>query len=356
MRLKGSYTRDRRMTRTALCLRASVAMLLVGFGMHRDILPSAEEIRAAHARIATYVARTPLVRDRELSEQLGGDVLLKLECLQNGGSFKLRGALNAALTLSAAERDAGIVASSAGNHGIGIAMAAQRLGVRATIFVPSSAPSVKRDKIASLGVTVDASQPSYDAAEDAAKAFVSQTGATFVSPCTGRSLLAGAGTVALEILEERPDTATLVICVGGGGLVGGMGGFVRDAAPRVRVLGAQSIKTNAMALALAAGHAVDIPDEPTLCDGLAGRVDDEMFQQGQAALDDIATVAESDIADAIRYLHRQHGLTVEGSGAVGVAALRSGALRPTSFPVAVTISGANIERARWDALVRAGSQ
>ncbi|MBA3853845.1 MAG: threonine ammonia-lyase [Gemmatimonas sp.] len=319
--------------------------------MSPSVLPSADEIRAAHARIAPYVRHTRLVRDDALTQRLGGEVLLKLECEQHGGSFKLRGALNAALTLSPAEREAGIVASSAGNHGIGIAMAAQRLGIRATIFVPSSAPSVKRGKIASLGVSVDASQPSYDAAEDAAKAFAARTGATFVSPCTGRSLLAGAGTVALEIFEERPDVATLVICVGGGGLVGGMGGYVRDAAPQLRVLGAQSIKTNAMALALAAGHAIDIPDEPTLCDGLAGRVDDEMFQQGKAALDAIATVAEADVADAIRYLHRAHGLTVEGSGAVGVAALWSGALRPTAFPVVVTVSGANIERARWDALV-----
>ncbi len=324
--------------------------------MHERILPSAEEIRAAHTRIAPFVARTRLVHDAELSARVGGDVLLKLECEQHGGSFKLRGALNAVMTLSEAERAAGIVASSAGNHGIGVAMAAQRLGVPATVFVPSSAPSVKRDKIAALGATVDASQPSYDDAEDAAKAFAARSGATFVSPCTGRALLAGAGTVALEIFEERPDVATLVVCVGGGGLVGGMGGFVRDAAPAVRVLGAQSVKTNAMTLALAAGHAVDIPDEPTLCDGLAGRVDHAMFRQGTAALDAIATVEEPDVAEAIVYLHRAHGLRVEGSGAVGVAALRSGALTPKRFPVVVTISGANIEQARWDALLATAAQ
>ncbi len=324
--------------------------------MHRSILPDADEIRAAQARIAPHVLRTPLRYDAALSAQLGGEVLLKLECLQHGGSFKLRGALNAVMSLWPSERADGIVASSAGNHGIGVAMAAQRLGIRATIFVPSSAPAVKRDKIAALGAIVDTSQPSYDAAEDAAKAFAMRSGATFVSPCTGRSLLAGAGTVALEIFEERPDTATLVVCVGGGGLVGGMGGFVRSAAPQVRVLGAQSIKTNAMTLALAAGQAMDIPDEPTLCDGLAGRVDAEMYAQGKAALDAIATVSEDDVADAIRALHRDHGLVVEGSGAVGVAALRTGALTPTAFPTVVTISGANIERARWDALVAAGAQ
>lgn len=319
--------------------------------MPPSILPSADAIRTAYAQIASYVARTPLLRDERLSEQLGGEVLLKLECLQHGGSFKLRGALNAVMNLWASERAAGIVASSAGNHGIGVAMAAQALGVRATIFVPSTAPAVKRDKIAALGAIVDASQSSYDAAEDAAKAFAQQTEATFVSPCTGRSLLAGAGTVALEVFEERPDTATLVVCVGGGGLVGGMGGYVRDAAPQVRVLGAQSVRTNAMTRAIMAGRAMDIPDLPTLCDGLAGRVDREMYLQGKAALDAIATVEESDVADAIRHLHRTHGLRVEGSGAVGVAALRSGALRPTGFPVVVTVSGSNIADERWAALV-----
>ncbi len=318
--------------------------------MSPSILPTADEIRAAHARIAPYVLRTPLLRSSALSEQLGGEVWLKMECEQYGGSFKLRGALNALLTLSAAERAAGVVASSAGNHGIGVAMAAQQLGVKATIFVPASAPEVKRAKIAKYGASINASQPSYDAAEEAAKKSAAKTGATFVSPCTGRELLAGAGTVALEIFDERPDIATLVVCVGGGGLAGGVGGFARSAASNTRILGAQSIRTNAMTLALAEGGAVDVPDLPTLADGLAGRVDDEMYLQGKAALDEIATVEEADIADAIRFLHREHGVVVEGSGAVGVAALRTGALKPSAFPVAVTISGGNIEQSRWLAL------
>jgi threonine dehydratase len=230
-------------------------------------------------------------------------------------------------------------------------MAAARLGVRATIFVPTTAPDVKRTKIAALGATVDATQPSYDAAEDAAKAHAARTGATFVSPCTGRALLAGAGTVGLEMLTDLPDLRTLVVCVGGGGLVGGIGGYVRDAAAGVRLLGAQSVRTNAMGLAIAAGHAVDIPDLPTLADGLAGRVDDEMYAQGKAALDGIVTVEEEDIADAIRWLHQTHGLRVEGSGAVGIAALRTGRIVPNLFPLGVTISGANIAPERWRAIV-----
>jgi threonine dehydratase len=132
--------------------------------------------------------------------------------------------------------------------------------------------------------------------------------------------------------------------------VGGIGGFVRSSANNTRVLGAQSIRTNAMALALSAGHAVDIPDLPTLADGLAGRVDEEMYRQGRAALDAIATVEEDDIADAIRFLHREQGVVVEGSGAVGVAALRTGALRLDAFPVAVTVSGSNIEPSRWQGI------
>jgi threonine dehydratase len=316
------------------------------------ILPSAREVREAQARIAPYVKRTPLIHSAALSALVGGEVYLKLECHQDGGSFKLRGALNALLSLSPAERAAGVVASSAGNHGIGVAMAAERLGIRATLFVPATAPQVKREKIAARGAIVDASQPNYDAAEDAARAFAARTGATFVSPCTGRTLLAGAGTVALEMFEDLPTLRTLVVCVGGGGLVGGIGGYVREEAAGARILGAQSIRTNAMALALEQGHAVDIPDLPTLADGLAGRVDEEMYQQGRAALDAIATVTEEAIAEAIRFLHETHELVVEGSGAVGTAALRSGAIKPQAFPVGVTISGANIDTATWQRLVR----
>lgn len=293
------------------------------------------------------VRRTPLRHSPALSARAGGDVYLKIECLQEGGSFKLRGALNALLALDEHERAAGVVASSAGNHGIGIAMAADKLGVRATVFVPSYAPNVKREKIAGYGATIDATQVSYDAAEDAARAFATRTGATFVGPCTGRALLAGAGTVALEMFEDLPSLRTLVVCVGGGGLVGGIGGFVRDAAAGARILGAQSVRTNAMSLALQQGHAVDIPDLPTLADGLAGRVDDEMYRQGKAALDAMVTVEEEAIGEAMRYLRDAEGLTVEGSGAVGVAALRSGALKLQSFPAAITISGGNVDLQRF---------
>jgi threonine dehydratase len=316
-----------------------------------DILPTPREVREAAARISGVVRHTPLVPAPALSLIAGGEVLLKLECLQESGSFKIRGAMNALLALSDAERARGIVASSAGNHGKGIAMAAARLGIEATVFVPASAPAVKRDGIAAHGARLDASQPGYDAAEAAARAFARQSGATFVSPCTGRTLLAGAGTVAKEILDDLPSTGSVVVPVGGGGLVGGMGGYIRGTANGVRILGAQSIRTNAMTLAIASGKPTDIPDLPTLADGLAGLVDAEMLAQGRAALDGIVTVEEEEIGEAIAWLHRACGITVEGAGAVGVAAVRSKRLVPRAFPLVAVVSGANIDATAFARIV-----
>lgn len=317
-----------------------------------SILPTPREVCEAAARLAPYITRTPLVGSPALSAIAGGEVLLKLENQQAGGSFKVRGALHALITLADAERARGVVASSAGNHGRGIAQAAEWLGIAATIFVPATVPTIKREGIAAHGARIDASAPNYDAVEIAARAFARETGMTFVGPCTGRPLLAGAGTVALEILTDLPNLATVVVPVGGGGLVSGMAGYLRGTSGGIRILGAQGERTNAMSLAIASGRATEIPDLPTLADGLAGLVDEEMLAQGQAALDAVVTVTEEAIGDAIAWLHREHGLTVEGSGAVGVAAIRTGALKPQAFPVVITISGANIDPDKHAALLR----
>lgn len=297
------------------------------------------------------VRRTPTRVSSKLSAIAGGPVYLKLETEQLGRSFKMRGALNAMLALSEDDRALGVVAASAGNHGLGIALAAEHLGVRATVFVPHNAPVVKRSSMAAHAAHVESSQPSYDKAEDAARAFARETGTTFISPCTGRTLLAGQGTVAMEILEDLPSLGTIIIPVGGGGLAGGVGGYLRGTANGVRILGAQSEVTNAMALAMKSGRATDIPDLPTLADGLAGRVDTEMLAQGEASLDAIATVSEAAIGEALRWLYVEEGVTAEGSAAVGVAALMTGALKPAAFPVCVVITGGNIDRSRLQELI-----
>jgi threonine dehydratase len=176
-------------------------------------------------------------------------------------------------------------------------------------------------------------------------------GATYVSPCTGRALLAGQGTIGFEILEQLPDLATMVVCVGGGGLAGGIGGYMRDEAPSVWIVGAQSERTNAMTLAIAAGIPVTIPDVPTLADGLAGAVDAEMLAQGQAAIDEMIVVTEDAIAAAIAFLWTEEGVRVEGAGAVGVAALIAARDSQWRFPLAVTVSGGNIDDARFEAIL-----
>jgi threonine dehydratase len=316
--------------------------------MFRDLRPAA--VREAARRIADHAVHTPLLKSEPLSRVAGGDVYLKLENLQVTGSFKLRGALNALATLTPDARRRGVVASSAGNHGLGVAYAAQALGVSATIFVPATAPDVKKSGIRALGATLDDTQPDYDAAMTAARGYGGAHGMTFINPCLGDTLLAGQGTVALEILDELPDLRTLVVCVGGGGLLGGCASLVRHEAPHVRIVGAQSDQTAAMARSVAAGHVVQIRVTPTLADGLAGQIDDEALDIGMHALDDIVLLTEDEIARTIAWLHREHESKVEGAGAVAAATVLFGKT-PLVFPAVAIVSGGNIDEARWKAAV-----
>ena len=313
----------------------------------------ASDVLAAGERIRGTIKRTPLVRSAPLSEIAGGDVYLKMENEQLTGSFKVRGALNALAALPHNVRRRGVVASSAGNHGMGVAFAARELGVPATIFVPAGAPKVKRDGIAALGATLDTSQPHYDAAMTAAKAFAAERGLTYINPCLGEPLLAGQGTVALEILSELPDVASIVVPVGGGGLLGGIASLVRRVAPDVRILGAQSVNTAAMSRSVAAGRVVEIPVAPTLADGLAGQIDDEALDIGMNGLDEIVTLSEEEIGASIAWLMRTHGVKAEGAGVVGVGAILSGKFTKLAAPAAVVVSGGNIDPVRLAELLDA---
>jgi len=314
------------------------------------LLP-ATEVLAAYERIRPLVRRTALLRSEPLSEIVGGDVYLKLENQQTTGSFKLRGALNVLATLPPEVRERGVVASSAGNHGLGVAYAAKHFGVPATIFVPSTAPRVKRDGIVALGATIDANQPHYDAAMDAAKAFAAERGATYINPCLGDMLLAGQGSVALEILAELPDLATLVLNVGGGGLLGGCASLVRAVAPTVRIVGAQSENTAAMSKSLTAGRVVEIENLPTLADGLAGQIDDDALEIGQHGIDDIVTLTEAEIGRTIAWLWSTHEQRVEGAGACATGAVWLQKLASIQTPAAIVVSGGNIDSATFDRLV-----
>ncbi|HEU4584171.1 MAG TPA: threonine/serine dehydratase [Gemmatimonadaceae bacterium] len=318
-------------------------------GMFSEV--RAHDVLSAARRLAGVARHTALRRSTALGAIAGCDVYLKLESEQITGSFKLRGAYNLIASLPDDVRERGVVASSAGNHGLGVAWASHHFGIPATIFVPETAPRVKREGIAALGATVDAESPHYDAAMERAIVFAEERGATFVHPCTGRDLLAGQGTVAAEVLEELPELRTLVVPVGGGGLLGGCGALLRNVAPGVRIVGAQSVNTAAMARSLEAKAIVHIPSVPTLADGLAGDIDDIALDIGLQALDEIHTVAEEAIGRAIAWLAREEELVVEGAGAVGVAAILEHEVARPEGPLAIVVSGGNIDRERHESLL-----
>jgi len=304
------------------------------------------DVHTAADRIRAVVRRTNLRRSPVLSELTGTDVYLKLECEQVTGSFKLRGAYNALASLEPERRARGVIAASAGNHGLGIAYAARALGIPATLYIPSTAPGVKRDGIVALGARVDATSPDYDHALARAMIHAEQEKVPFVSATGDTDVIAGQGTAALEILEDLPTVRTVILPVGGAGLLAGFGSLLRAEAPTVRIFGVQGTRSDAMARALEAGKLVPVSHEGTLADGLSGDIDDLALDVGKHSLDVLAIVTEEEIAMAIAWLSREEGLVVEGSGAVGVAALLEKKIYKPKGPVAVVLSGGNIDAAR----------
>jgi threonine dehydratase len=305
-------------------------------------VPALEDVHAARRRIAVLARTTPVEQSARLSEAYGADVLLKLECWQRTRSFKIRGACNAVALLDAAQRSRGMVTASAGNHGQAVALAAREFGVHATVFVPATAPATKTARIRQYGAELRDEAPDYDSAERIAREYAATTGAVFVHAFSDADVVAGQATVALEILEAVPAVRTVVVPVGGGGLMAGLGRVFRAVAPHVRIIGVQSTQTRAMYEAVAAGRVVDVPIPPTLADGLAGCTDAISFGRVAAVIDELVLVEETAIAEAIRTLYGSDGITAEGAGAAGAAAVLSGQLRGTG-PAVVLVTGGNID-------------
>jgi threonine dehydratase len=315
-----------------------------------DDTPSLRDILAARRRIADIAYRTPLEISEPLSELAGAAVHLKLECWQRTRSFKVRGAYNAIAALPPTERARGLVTASAGNHGQAVALAARELGARALIYVPESAPQTKRQRILSLGATLCAGGADYDEAERRAWAHAQRDGSRFVHAFSDPDVVAGQGTIGLEIAEALPAVREVVVPVGGGGLIGGIALALRGMLDGVRVIGVQSTQTRAMHAAFEAGRVVPVPVPPTLADGLAGGIDERAFRLARRVVDEIVLVEEAEIADALRVLHQRCGVTAEGSAAVGVAALLSGRVT-LQGPAVLVITGANIDADRLAAVL-----
>jgi len=308
-------------------------------------VPSVTDVFLARSRIRTLIPRTPLRRSEWLSEIAGRDVFLKLESLQPTGSFKIRGALNAALCHVERHGAAGppIVTASAGNHGRGLAYATESLGLRLTVYVPRDAPRAKRDAIARHGVELKL-VAGYDEAEQAAKRHAASGDAIYISPYANADVIAGAGTMALEILEDLPQVATIAVPVGGGGLASGVG-IVARAVGRPRVIGVEAAASTAFTTSLAAGRVTPIAPGPSIADGLTGNLDpDSMtFELVRDTVQRIVTVSEEELARAVRGLAAYDHLIVEGAGGAAIAAIQAGKCDGDRGPTVAVVSGANID-------------
>jgi threonine dehydratase len=307
---------------------------------------------ALREAIAPHIRRTPLLRSEWLSRITGGEVYLKCEGLQVTGSFKVRGAFAALAMLPPEKRQRGVLATSAGNHGQGLALAAKVYGVPCTIAVPSSVPRVKEGAILAYGARVLKSpHAGYDDTDRWARERFAEMGGTQVSPFEGAAIVAGnGGTMALEILEELPDLDALVVPCGGGGCVSGFGLIARARSPRTMVFGVNSDASPGMWRSYRDGRAhLTIESAPTIAEGIEGGVTERSFVLARRFVDEILLAPEESIRRAVVGLLLRDRLVVEGSGAAGVAALLSGALQ--GGKVCVVLTGSNIDRERLQALL-----
>jgi threonine dehydratase len=301
----------------------------------------------AQERIAPFVRRTPLVYSAYLSGLTGGEVWLKCECLQPTGSFKVRGALNKVSLLTPEQQAQGIVTGSAGNHGLGVAYAAQmQSSVRADIYCPANAPRAKIEKLRRFGVGLHLEGSTYEDAHQAAEGHACETGATYVQAYDDLDVIAGQGTIALEVLDELPEADLMVVPVGGGGMIAGVAIVARERAPVCRVIGVQPEASPAALLSLRDGVAYDPYDhEPTLADGLAGGFGAIPFAVACELIDTVLLAGEADLRRAIYALVDQEQLVVEASGAIAIAPLLNGSLDVSGQVVVCVLSGGNIETA-----------
>jgi threonine dehydratase len=300
----------------------------------------------AALRIGGIIRRTPLDRSARFSAKVGADVWLKLENLQYTGSFKLRGASNLLLSSSGDERSRGCVAASSGNHGAGVACAAQQLGIPAIVFVPAATSETKIDAIRSFGGDVRVFGTDGLDTEIHARAFAAENRMLYVSPYNDPRIIAGQGTCGLEIVEDLSDFDVLYVAVGGGGLVSGVASVVKERNPSVRIVGCQPRASAVMAHSVAAGRVLDEPSEPTLSDGTAGGIEPDSITFGlcRALVDEFVLVDEEQIAAAMRrFIDYEHQL-VEGSAGVAVAAMLSQKEAIAGRKVVVLVCGGNVSR------------
>jgi threonine dehydratase len=290
-----------------------------------DLLVQFHEIEEARDRIRSAIIMTPCSPSKLLSDRLGCKVFLKLENLQITGSFKERGACNRLMTLSPADRARGVIASSAGNHAQALAYHGSRLGIDTKIVMPEGTPLIKVTRTKSFGAQVVLHGANYDEAYQHARELCEREGRVFAHPFNDRAVIAGQGTIGLELLEQNPYIDVVLVAIGGGGLISGVAAALKETNPKIRIIGVETAALPSMKLALAAGQPVTAPEAATLADGIAvRRVGETTLANVARYVDDIVTVSEEQIANAILTLLEQEKTVAEGAGAAPVAALLEG--------------------------------
>lgn len=312
--------------------------------MNKERLP-ADSALAAN-RIKSYIRETPLDYSPAFSELTGANVYFKLENLQHTGSFKLRGAFNKLLSLSDAERETGCVAASSGNHGAAVAYALSRLGVSGVIFVPEQTSSTKVDAIKRSGGEVRFFGTDGLDTEMHARQYAQDHGMVYLSPYNDAQVIAGQGTIGVELARQLPQIDAVFIAVGGGGLISGVGSFLKTVNPGVRIIACQPAASDVMTQSVKAGTILELASEPTLSDGTAGGIEAGAitFDICRDIADDYITVSEGQIAEAMRAFIDSHHMLLEGAAGVAIAALQAHPEPYQGKNVVVVICGANISR------------
>jgi len=308
--------------------------------------PVLADIYQANKRIRETVQRTPLIKSAWLSDFTGREIYLKLECLQVTGSFKIRGATNKILSLSEDERNRGVIAVSSGNHGRAVAYVARQYGLPAVICVSETVPENKVTAIQDLGAEVLVTGKTYDEATEDAFRVQQDRGLTMIHPFDDPDVIAGQGTIGLEIMNQLPDVETVIVPLSGGGLLGGIALALKSIQPGIETIGVSMDKGAAMIDSLNAGRVVEIVEEPSLADALIGGLGPEnryTFKINQKYVDRTLLVSEHEIAAGMTFALDHEHLVVEGGGAVGIAALLAEKVTDLGAKVVLVISGSNVK-------------
>jgi threonine dehydratase len=315
------------------------------------MLPTVTDVYEARRRLGTRLPRTPLLPSSWLSSIADGNVFLKIESLNLTNSFKIRGALNAALRLSEGidSDETTIVAASAGNHGRSLALAAEELGMPCVIFTPKNAPEAKQNAIRRHGAVLHSDCEDYDAAEQQAKEFADAEGGVYISPYNHPDVIAGAGTIGLEIVETMPSFDVVVVPLGGGGLASGVGLAIKAAAPLATIIGVEVEASSPFTLSLEAGRITEITPRASLADGLVGNLEagSITFELVKQVVDYVVTVSEEDLGRAMKGLATEERLIVEGAGAAAVAAIIAGKASAPGQRVIALVTGGNVDLPKW---------